>query len=80
MGQGFCYTANKLNRQGFTVRKYQVSLRPSISPELIDQSFRLGDWWIDPDMLLKRGEVEEDLSSAESGHAIADAPFRIGHP
>lgn len=80
MGQGFCHTANKLNRQGFAVRKNQVALRPSIRPKFIDQSFGFVDWWIDPDVLLERSEVEEDLPSAESGHAVADAPFRICHP
>jgi hypothetical protein len=80
MGQRFCYTANEFNREGGTVRKYQVSLGSSINPKFINQSFGFSDWWIDPDVLLERGEIEENLPSAESGHAIADARFRIGDP
>jgi hypothetical protein len=62
------------------VGKYQVSLGPPISPKFINQSFGFSDRWIDPDMFLERGEIEENLPSAESGHAIADAPLRIGDP
>ena len=80
MGQSFCHTANELYRQRLTVREDQVPLRPSIRPQFIHQSFGPGDGRINPNVVLERSEVKKNSLFAKSGHAIADAPFCIGHP
>lgn len=80
MGQGFSHTTDKLNRQGLVVRENQVAFRPSVGTKFIDQGFGLGNWWIDPNMLLEGREVEKNLPFTESWHAIANAPLYTSHP
>ncbi len=57
----------------------QITFRPSKSLCLFDERAIFGHWWVDSDVVFKRGEVEERLFFLERGKVVADGLRAVGN-
>lgn len=67
------HASDKIDRQWFTERERQIALHTSIPLQLPNERDIFGDRRVDANVLLERGEIEENALALERWHVVTDA-------